>query len=110
MPLFEPKTETKLDVECVFEIWTECLTRSGGPHLFGEHFGIVDAMYYPVVTRFCTYGIILPSPALEAHAQAVEATPAVQKLVEVARKEPNLTLHDKHVRKLGGDPDQALDR
>src|ERR1700745_1489505 len=40
------------------EIWTECLTRHGGPFLFGG-FGGADAMYAPVVHRFRTYAIEL---------------------------------------------------
>lgn len=37
-------------------IWSACLERSGGPFLF-QRFGVVDAMFAPVVTRFVTYGI-----------------------------------------------------
>ena len=61
----------------MFEIWTECLERSGGPYLFGEHFGIPDAMYFPVLTRFRTYGIELPTTRLQAYAEAMESTPVV---------------------------------
>lgn len=44
------------DIERVKAIWTEQLKKSGGPFLFGS-FGIVDAMYAPVVGRFQTYGV-----------------------------------------------------
>ena len=37
-------------------MWSACLQISGGPYLF-RTFGIVDAMYAPVVTRFVTYNI-----------------------------------------------------
>lgn len=44
------------DIDRVKAIWTEQLKKSGGPFLFGS-FGIVDAMYAPVVGRFQTYGV-----------------------------------------------------
>ena len=46
----------RADAAQVDRIWSACLQRSGGPYLF-QRFGIVDAMYAPVVTRFVTYGI-----------------------------------------------------
>ena len=44
------------DIDRVFEIWNEKLEASGGPFLFGR-FSIADAMYFPVLTRFRTYGV-----------------------------------------------------
>lgn len=104
---FQPAPETIKDVERVFEIWSECLARSSGPYLFGAHLGIVDCMYYPVITRFRTYGIELPVQ-IKTYVEAVEENPAVQKLVELARKEPSITIYDDYIRKLGGDPKSAL--
>ena len=46
----------RADAAQVDRIWSACLQRSGGPYLF-QRFGIVDAMYAPVVTRFVTYAI-----------------------------------------------------
>lgn len=108
VPAFAPAAETLLDIERVFEIWTACLERSGGPYLFGEHFGIADAMYFPVLTRFRTYGIELPTELLKAYAATVEATPAVRKLMALAATEPAIPIYDDYVRKLGGDPDKEL--
>jgi glutathione S-transferase len=109
VPSFEPAPKTKEDIERVFEIWTDCLDRSaGGPYLFGEYFGIADAIYYPVVTRFRTYGIELPTEKLKAYVEAIEATPVVMKLVEMARREPGIPTYDDYIRGLGGDPNKEL--
>ncbi len=48
------------DVARVEEIWADCLAISGGPFLFGT-FGIADAFYAPVASRFRTYGVPLES-------------------------------------------------
>lgn len=63
----------RADVARVVAIWEDCLAAKpvGGPFLFGR-FGIVDAFFAPVVTRFRTYGIDLP-PASAAYAAAVLA-------------------------------------
>ncbi|GAA4221862.1 glutathione S-transferase family protein [Sphingomonas endophytica] len=45
------------DVARLAELWTEGLTRFGGPFLTGERFGAVDAFFAPVVFRVRTYGI-----------------------------------------------------
>jgi glutathione S-transferase len=44
------------DAASVDSMWSACLQISGGPYLF-QRFGVVDAMYAPVVTRFVTYNI-----------------------------------------------------
>src|SRR5579864_2114922 len=48
----------------IVAIWESALARLGreGGFLFG-HFGIADAFYAPVVTRFETYGVSLPAAA-----------------------------------------------
>ena len=58
------------------EIWTECLTRHGGPFLFGG-FGGADAMYAPVVHRFRTYAIEV-TPVVQRYMKAMQALPAFQ--------------------------------
>jgi glutathione S-transferase len=105
VPSFQPTPHTQNDIDRVFEIWTDCLERAGGgPYLFG----IADAMYYPVVTRLRTYGIELPTERLKAYVEAIEATPVVVKLVEMARKEPGIPTYDAYIRGLGGDPNKEL--
>lgn len=106
VPDFRPDASARADISRIFEIWHECLHRSGGPFLFGG-FGIADAMYYPVLTRFRTYGIGMDA-ALEAYANALESLPAVRRLMTVARTEPYISVYDDALRALGGDPDAAL--
>lgn len=105
VPTFVPGDAARADIERVFEIWREKLDRSGGPFLFGR-FGIADAMFFPVLTRFRTYGVTLPS-TLEKYANALDSLPAVRALLEVARTAPRIPVYDAYVRRLGGDPDGA---
>ena len=103
---YSPSSAAQKDVSRVFEIWSECLDRSGGPFLFGE-FGIPDAMYFPVLTRFRTYGIPIAAP-LREYALSLETCPAVAKLMEKALADPLEPVYDDYLRELGGDPDAAL--
>lgn len=96
-------TATRAEVGRVFELWREALARSGGPFLFGR-FSIADCMYYPMRTRFRTYGVELPED-LAAYVAALDGTPSVRALEEVARAAPRLVAYDEHLRALGGDPD-----
>lgn len=54
--------DTLRDIARIEEIWTDCIKRSDGPHLFGARC-VADAFYTPVATRFRTYGIKLGSAA-----------------------------------------------
>lgn len=49
---------TQKNIRRITALWSDLLTRSGGPFLCGE-WGIVDAFYTPVATRFRTYGVHL---------------------------------------------------
>jgi len=106
IPAFSPTAGTQADISRIFEIWSECLERSGGPFLFGR-FCIADAIYFPVLTRFRTYGIPLADSVAD-YAQAVEALPAVEALISRARTEPRIPLYDGYLSGLGGDPVAAL--
>ncbi len=48
---------TQANVRRLVALWLELLARSGGPFLFGD-WGIVDAFFTPVATRFRSYGIL----------------------------------------------------
>jgi glutathione S-transferase len=50
---------THKDIRRIVKLWTVMLTKFGGPYLAGEAWGIVDAFYTPVATRFRTYGVKL---------------------------------------------------
>jgi glutathione S-transferase len=77
--------DTQSDLKRVFEIWNDCLARSGGPFLFGK-FSIADAMYAPVTTRMTTYAIPLTG-AIEAYVQTIATLPAMQEWVRAAMSE-----------------------
>ncbi|HET9239808.1 MAG TPA: glutathione S-transferase family protein [Oligoflexus sp.] len=74
--------DTQSDLKRVFDIWNECLNRSGGPFLFGS-FTIADAMYAPVTTRLTTYSIPLTG-AIEKYVHTMGALPAMQEWVRSA--------------------------
>jgi glutathione S-transferase len=79
----------------------DALSASGGPFLFGT-FGIVDAMYFPVLTRFATYDVALPMD-LQAYADAMKASPAVTRWRELARRAPAIPIYDGYIREKGGE-------
>jgi glutathione S-transferase len=106
VPSFSPSEAARADIERVLEIWNEKLEASGGPFLFGR-FTIADAMYFPVLTRFRTYGVELPRPLL-GYAEALETHPAVRALIAVASTAPRIPVYDDYLRRFGGDPDGAL--
>ena len=68
--------EAQGNVARVQEIWTECLSRYGGPFLFGAFSG-ADAMYGPVVHRFRTYAIGV-TPVAARYMEAMQGLPAFQ--------------------------------
>lgn len=97
---------TKRETGRCFEIWRDALARSGGPFLF-SHFTIADCMYYPMRTRFRSYGVEIPAD-LMPYAAALDGHPAVRALLDVARTAPRVPVYDEYLQKLGGDPDAAL--
>ncbi len=89
----EPKAvplsdEVLADAARIEDLWAECLARKldGGPFLFGA-FGIIDAMYAPVVNRLHVYKVPV-SPASRAYMDAVMGLPAWQEWEAAAREEP----------------------
>lgn len=79
---------TQRDIARICEIWRDCRARfaAGGDFLFGA-FGIADAFYAPVVSRFVTYGVEL-DPVCAAYRDAVIAKPEMQNWIEAGRAEP----------------------
>ena len=75
---------TRIDI-----LWREALATfgRGGPFLYGVDFGLADAMFAPVVTRFLTYRPEI-SRQSAAYCQAVRAHPLVAQWYEDAAAEP----------------------
>ena len=94
---------TERDIQRVLEIWRESLDDSGGPFLFGS-FGIADCMYFPVLTRFRTYGVELDSHA-EAYGRELDTHDSVVKWQQAALTAPPIPIYDQAIRALGGDPE-----
>lgn len=89
------------DIARLDELWTEGLSRFGGPFLAGADFTAVDAFFAPVAFRIRTYDLALSTPA-GAYAKHLLALPALQRwesdgLAETFR-EPE---HEKEIAALG---------
>jgi glutathione S-transferase len=83
-----PMSEGTLkDVARLEAVWRQCRKAygKGGPFLFGK-FGIADAMFAPVVTRFDTYSIKVNNDT-QHYMNAVLATPAFHEWKAAALKE-----------------------
>ena len=86
-PKFRLWSRAQNDIDRILTIWTECLSKYGGPYLFGERPGIADAMFAPVVTRFRTYDVSL-DPLCEGYCRTIMALAPMQEWVAAARLEP----------------------
>lgn len=84
--------DVERDVSRVLEIWRASLDSSGGPFLLGA-LSIADFMYFPVATRFRTYGVELPVEA-SAYSAALFALPMVQELEQLAQSTPAIAEYD----------------
>ena len=86
--------QSEKDIERIIAIWTSCRSRfgRGGEFLFGR-FGVADAFYAPVATRFRTYAVSLP-PAAQAYADALLAAAAVREWMEAGRSETEFVAAD----------------
>lgn len=96
--LNEMSAPLKKDVQRIDDLWSEGLTRFGGPFLAGDAFTAVDAFFAPVAFRVQTYGLNLGSQAAE-YADRLLALPAMQEwyaagIAETMRE----TDHEKELR------------
>ena len=89
-PFFLPRTpEVEADVARICDIWREARRRfgeRGGPFLFGR-FGIADAMFAPVATRFRTYGVPLDE-VCSAYVSAIYDLDVMREWLEASEAEP----------------------
>ena len=86
-PGFARSADVERQVARVKELWADLRARfgRGGEYLCGE-FGVVDAMYAPVVARFRSYDVKLAGACAD-YAAAVWRHPAVAGWVETAARE-----------------------
>ncbi len=89
-PLESPELDA--DVARIVDIWTASLETSPGRFLLGD-FSIADCMYFPVASRFRTYGVELPE-RLARYSEALFALPIAQELTAIAQNEPPIPLYD----------------
>lgn len=71
-------TALRADIARIDELWSEGLTRFGGPFLAGNAFGAVDAFFAPVAFRIQTYGLTLGAAA-GAYAQRLLELPGMRR-------------------------------
>lgn len=86
-PGFKVWAGAQADIDRVVEIWRECLTRYGGPFLFGAP-SLADAMYAPVCTRFTTYDVKLDEACAAYRARILQLPPMVE-WIDAAHNEPD---------------------
>lgn len=77
LALPELREATRSQIARIIAAWGDALAEygGGGGFLFGR-FSVADCMYAPVVSRFRTYGVVLPAP-LEAYCEKMMALPAM---------------------------------
>jgi glutathione S-transferase len=80
------------DIARVLDIWQASLSE-GGRFLLGD-FSIADCMYFPVASRFRTYGVALPDFA-RAYSSALFELPFVQELQQLAASQPAIPEYDR---------------
>ncbi|GGD37118.1 glutathione S-transferase family protein [Sinisalibacter lacisalsi] len=80
------------DVARIEQLWSEALSASGGPFLFGE-FSNVDAMFAPVVNRLEIYALSTHE-AVARYSAAMKALPAWAEWAAAGRAEPWIVEQD----------------
>lgn len=76
------------DIERIVDLWEDCLSRYGGPYLFGEKMTMADAMFAPVCTRFHTYDVELDAPSA-GYVATIRHWPALREWTRAALAEPD---------------------
>ncbi|MDS7596918.1 glutathione S-transferase family protein [Agrobacterium tumefaciens] len=81
------------DISRIDALWSEGLSRFGGPYLAGAKFTAVDAFFCPVAFRFQSYGVDL-SPAAKTYCERLLALPTMREwyaagVTEIWRDEPH---------------------
>ena len=74
------------DLDRIESIWTERLSASGGPFLFGSAFTVADAMFAPVCTRVETYSVKLGAEAAD-YVERIVSLPEMREWAALAAEE-----------------------
>jgi glutathione S-transferase len=87
-PQRELSDEIRSEIDRILQLWAQARARFGGTgdYLFGD-WCAADMMYAPVVTRFITYGVPVPSFAA-VYIKAVLSHPHVAEWIDKAQDEP----------------------
>ncbi len=75
------------DIARIDAIWSEGITRFGGPYLCGEKYSAADAFFSAVVFRWWSYGFVLSVPAT-AYATRIMTLPSMQSWQLAGQAEP----------------------
>lgn len=91
----------KANVARIAELWTEGLSRFGGPYLAGAQFSAADAFFAPVAFRVRTYGLDV-GPSGQAWVDHILAHPAMQQWeAEALRESWREVSHEEELRACG---------
>jgi glutathione S-transferase len=85
-PAFKLWSRAQADIDRITAIWRECLSKYGGPFLFGQR-SAADAMYAPVATRFATYDVPI-DPVSARYRDHIMGLPEMQEWIAAAQAEP----------------------
>lgn len=78
--------ELQKDIDRINELWSEGLSRFGGPYLAGDKFTAVDAFFAPVVFRVQSYGLPV-NEAAQAYVKHMLALPGMRDWENAALQE-----------------------
>jgi len=78
--------DTQSDLDRALQVWSDLRAASGSMAFLCGEFGIVDAMFTPVIFRFRRFGIAIPDD-LKAYADAVLSNRHVQEWLTLAQEE-----------------------
>ena len=95
--IWAEQAAVRSDVARIDAAWSQALTASGGPFLFGN-FSAADAFYAPVCMRLLTYALPV-SDAARAYVKAVAATPSVSAWINDSLAEQDYLDFDEPYRK-----------
>jgi glutathione S-transferase len=89
------------DLERLGELWLEGLDRFGGPFLAGNRFTAADAFFCPVAFRIQSYGLTLPSLAMQYAGRLLDQ-PSMKRWQTEALAEPwRDDAHESEIRGVG---------